>query len=153
LQIRSPDERRTPITHEVRQNEEGVDIASRFILSPLLRSDDVVLIDQSRIAVDKSDPIAPFLHHGDLLLDLARMPDIVSIDRRNELAVRVCDSQIAGSCHSYIRLSQEDDQWILATESLDYSCGVVVGPVIDNNDLEVGIGFYRCMSTFQNERL
>jgi hypothetical protein len=69
-------------------------------------------------SVDESDPIASVPNDGDLLLDLARMPDIVRIERRNELAVSVCNSKIAGGCHSLVRLSQEDP-CVLAADSLD----------------------------------
>jgi hypothetical protein len=118
-------------------------------MRPVLRDDDVVLIDGSGIAVDKPDPIANVLHEGNLLLELARMPYIVSIERSNVLPACMCCSparaggilwsaarpQVAGGCHSLVRLSPENDSWVSAANSLDYRCGVIAGPVVDNDDL------------------
>jgi hypothetical protein len=67
------------------------------------------------------------------------MPYVVCIERRDEFSARVIYTHIAGSCHTLVRLLQKDDPRVFPAYSLDYRRGVVDGPVVHNNDLEMAV--------------
>src|SRR5262245_22119226 len=68
------------------------------------------------------------------------MPEIVGVYGCNELSTRMRNSMIASRDETPIGLLQKPDSAIHVREALDDRRGLVGGAVIDNQDLQIGVG-------------
>src|SRR6185369_5460828 len=96
-----------------------------------------VPVDLRIPGVDKADAIAASPQCGQLLLDLAWMPEIVGVDRRNELAFRFGDPAVAGGGDAGVVLPDQTHPVVRSGEAAGDLGRTVARTVIDNQDLEI----------------
>jgi hypothetical protein len=75
-----------------------------------------------------------------LPFDLGRVPQVVGVQRRHELAPRGRESSIARGRYASIRLRQDPHPRIALGPSVDDSSSAISGSVVDDNDFSVAIG-------------
>src|SRR5262249_15644088 len=79
---------------EISKDQSRIDIASTFARRDI-EEHPVPFIDRARPTVDQANLIPSVPHDCYLLLDLVRMPEIVSVDWGNELSTRMRNSIVA----------------------------------------------------------
>ena len=72
--------------------------------------------------------------------DFGRPPQIVGIDRRDELALRHGNAVIARGSHAAIWLLQQFDAGIVSRMKRDEGRGFIGRAIIDNDDLQIAMG-------------
>lgn len=125
------DERGASIPDEVQLQMLGED-SSFDSDAPRGRYYTPLLVDDPRPIVDQSDIVAAAEHARDLALQLLRVPDIVRIDRRYELASRNGDRGVARRCDAAVRLPDQPRTWLRRAKLLGDGRGPVSRPVVDD---------------------
>jgi hypothetical protein len=71
------------------------------------------------------------------------VPGIVRIERGHELASRSLNREVSSRGDVVLMLSNEGDPRVACGKALDFRRGVVVGPIVHDDDLEVPVRLSR----------
>lgn len=103
-------------------------------------------IDDAAAGVDAAIPVVDQTQagravHEALVLQpqLVGMPQVVGVERRDEIPARGVDTCIARRGHAAVRLRNHPHARILRRVPLRHAAGRVLGPVVDDDDLQVGV--------------
>jgi hypothetical protein len=90
--------------------------------------------------VDEAKLLSSGQHEPELLLDLRRMPKVVGIQRSNEVGFCLENAVVASVSHACVGLVDQSNAIVLLSETLDSIHRPILGPVINDKDLQVRIG-------------
>ena len=111
-----------------------------FLGVPHVLDDLAVLVDCRVPAIDDRRVISAPLRGRELQGDLVSPPDVVGVERREVAAPCAAQARVPGSGHAVVPLAHEMHARIRASMPFGDRAGIVGGPVIDDDDLEVGVG-------------
>jgi hypothetical protein len=116
---------------EVSSDQSGIDISAKSARR-YIEEHPVLFIDGPRPAIDQSNVICATPRNLQLLLDLFRMPKVVSVQGSNKLSLCMCNSAVASRHEAAVGLSEKLDPVVQVRHTLDQG-GRLVGRTVVND--------------------